>query len=76
MAGVWWVQVAVAAGFLGLAVLAFCAVRLFRAVGRLGRELERTRRRLEPKQRALRGEFRTLQDGQDYTGPRGGVRST
>ena len=47
--------------FAGLVVLALCAVKVFFAVNELGRELDRTRRRLEPGQSALRRELRTLQ---------------
>jgi hypothetical protein len=47
--------------FIGLVVLAACAVKVFVAVNGLGRELERARRRLETEQSALRRELKTLQ---------------
>ena len=52
-----WVGLTVA----GLVVLAWCAVKLYFAVRALGRELERTWRRLTPERQALRDELRTLQ---------------
>jgi hypothetical protein len=39
--------------FAGLLVIAACAVKVFAAVRGLGRELRRTRERLEPKRSAL-----------------------
>ncbi|MFD0534023.1 hypothetical protein ACFQY7_09875 [Actinomadura luteofluorescens] len=39
-----WVSVSVALGFAGLAVLAWCAFKVWLGVRRFGRELERTRR--------------------------------
>ncbi len=45
----------------GLAVVAFCAGRVFVAVRGLGRELQRTRERLEPKRIALHGAARSLE---------------
>jgi hypothetical protein len=59
--GVDWVLASVGVAFAGLLVLAFCGFRVFVAVARLGRELERTRRRLAPKQAALADELRALQ---------------
>jgi hypothetical protein len=44
----------------GLAVLGACAIKVFLAVRALGRELDRTRARLEPERAALRGEVRRL----------------
>jgi hypothetical protein len=46
---------------IGLVVLAACAVKVFLAVRGLGRELDRTWRRLAPERRALRDELHTLQ---------------
>jgi hypothetical protein len=40
--------------FAGLVVIGACAVQVFLAVRGLGRELQRTGRRLEPKRSALR----------------------
>jgi hypothetical protein len=45
----------------GLVVLAVCAVKVYLAVRGLGREVDRTWRRLAPERRALRDELRTLQ---------------
>jgi hypothetical protein len=45
----------------GLVVLTFCAVKVSLAVRGLGREVDRTWRRLAPQRRALRDELRTLQ---------------
>ncbi|GAA4226906.1 hypothetical protein GCM10022254_13240 [Actinomadura meridiana] len=55
--------VSVAAGSVGLAVIAVCAFRLWLAVRRFGRELQRTRRRLVPKQLALRDELGRAEHG-------------
>jgi hypothetical protein len=44
----------------GLVVLAACSVKVFFAVRRLGRQIERTRRGLEPRHAALRDELRGL----------------
>jgi hypothetical protein len=60
-----WVLASVGIAFAGLLALAFCAVRVFVAVRRLGRELERTRRRLAPEHQALTDELRSLQDIRD-----------
>lgn len=45
----------------GLVVLTVCAVKVFLGVRALGREVDRTWRRLAPERRALRDELRTLQ---------------
>lgn len=71
--GVGWAQVFVGVAFAGLAVLAFCTAKVVRAVHGLGRELERARRRLEPKQSALQSELRPTQDTEDS---QDGVRSS
>ncbi|WUI03162.1 hypothetical protein OHR68_15575 [Spirillospora sp. NBC_00431] len=70
-----WVAVSVALGFVGLAVLAYCAFRVWLGVRRFGRELERTRRRLGPKQSALRGELSRLEEARAAQPSEGGVRS-
>ncbi|RFS83947.1 hypothetical protein D0T12_17270 [Actinomadura spongiicola] len=65
----------VAAGSIGLAVIAFCAFRVWLGVRRFGHELERARRRLVTKQSAL---ARELSDPEyaHTSQPRGdGVRS-
>ncbi|MFF5205539.1 hypothetical protein [Streptosporangium sp. NPDC000396] len=49
-----WIFVAVALAFAGVAVLAFLGVRVLLATRELGRQVDRTRRRLEPAQAALR----------------------
>jgi len=46
-------MVSVVLGFVGLAVLFYAAFRVFLGTRGLGREVERTRRRLEPRQREL-----------------------
>lgn len=46
--------------FCGLLVLAYCAFRVFGAVQRLSAELDRARKRLGPKQAALREELEAL----------------
>jgi hypothetical protein len=74
--GVGWVGASVALGFAGLAVLAACSFKVYLGVRRLGRELERTRRRLEPQHSALRDELRELQDAHEAQGPGDGVRSS
>ncbi|MCP2342606.1 hypothetical protein [Actinomadura rupiterrae] len=71
-----WLAAAVVLGFAGLAVLAWCSFRVWLGVRRLARELERTRRRLQPKHSALRAEVRDLQDARAPAGPGEGVRST
>lgn len=43
-------------GVAGIAVLSVCGVKVLLALRALGRELERARTRLEPKQAALRRE--------------------
>ncbi|GAA0965621.1 hypothetical protein GCM10009550_66220 [Actinocorallia libanotica] len=47
-------MVSVVLGFAGLCVLSYAAFRVFLAARGLGRELERTRRRLEPRRDGLR----------------------
>ncbi|WP_106401818.1 hypothetical protein [Actinocorallia populi] len=49
-----WAMVSVVLGFVGLGALSYAAFRVFLGARGLGRELERTRRRLEPRQRELR----------------------
>lgn len=66
----------VSLGSAGLAVLAFCAFKVWLGVRRFGRELERTRRRLEPEQAALRGELSRLEDARASQPPEDGVRSS
>jgi hypothetical protein len=56
-----WVLASVGIAFVGMLVLAYGSFRVFVGVQRLGHELERTRRRLEPKQAALADELRALQ---------------
>ena len=51
--GVAWAMVSVVLGFAGLCVLSYAAFRVFLGVRALGGEVERTRRRLEPRQREL-----------------------
>jgi len=50
----------VALAFAGLVVIGACAFKVFLAVRALGCELERTRKRLEPKQVDLRREVEHL----------------
>jgi hypothetical protein len=66
----------VGAAFAGLVVLSACAYAVFVAVQRLGHELDRTRRRLEPKRAALQNELQTLQTTRDSHNPPDGVRSS
>jgi hypothetical protein len=47
--------------FAGLVVLSACAVKVWLSVRGLGRELRRTRARLEPKQAALAREMRRFE---------------
>jgi hypothetical protein len=47
-------MVSVVLGFAGLGALSYAAFRVFLGVRGLGREVERTRRRLEPRRRELR----------------------
>jgi hypothetical protein len=47
--------------FAGLLVIAACAVKVFAAVRDLGRELQHTRERLEPKRSALAAAARCLE---------------
>jgi HAMP domain-containing protein len=70
-----WVAVSVSLGFAGVAVLAWCAFKVWLGVRRLGRELERTKRRLEPKRSALSDELSRLQDSRSSQTPDEGVRS-
>lgn len=44
----------------GLSVLAYCAVKVYVAVRGLGKELDRTRRRLEPHQLELKRQVDAL----------------
>jgi hypothetical protein len=55
-----WVMMFVGLAFAGLAVLAFCAVRVHLAVRGLGRELQQAKRRLGPKRSALEAAARRL----------------
>ncbi|WP_245623160.1 hypothetical protein [Spirillospora albida] len=71
-----WIPVSVTLGFVGLAVLAYCSFKVWLGVRRFGRELERTRRRLEPKRAALRDELSRLQDAPTPQPPEDGVRSS
>ena len=50
----------VALAFAGLAVLAACAVKVHAAVRGFGRELARTRARLEPKHAGISRELKRL----------------
>ncbi|MFF4236817.1 hypothetical protein ACFYYL_13200 [Actinomadura geliboluensis] len=70
-----WVAVSVSLGFAGLAALAWCAFKVWLGVRRFGRELERTRRRLEPKQSALRDELSRLDESRSSQTSGEGVRS-
>lgn len=56
-----WLFAWVALTTAGLVVLTGCAVKVFLGVRALGREVDRTWRRLAPERRALRDELRTLQ---------------
>jgi hypothetical protein len=56
-----WVLASVGIAFAGMLVLAYGTFRVFVAVQGLGRELERARRRLEPKQAVLADEVRAFQ---------------
>ncbi|MFB4320270.1 hypothetical protein [Actinomadura sp. 21ATH] len=71
-----WAGVSVVLGLLGLAVLAVCSFRVYLGVRRLGRELERARRRLGPQHSALRDELRNLQEAHEAQEPDDGVRSS
>ncbi|MFD0690353.1 hypothetical protein [Actinomadura fibrosa] len=71
-----WIPVSVSLGFVGLAVLAYCSFRVYMGVRRFGRELERTRRRLAPKQSALRDELDDLNGTRGPQAPGDGVRSS
>jgi len=76
VAGVAWGAISVVLGFAGLAVLAVCSFRVYLGVRRLARELERTRRRLEPQHSALRKEVRDLHQTRASQEPDDGVRSS
>ncbi|WP_067473080.1 hypothetical protein [Actinomadura hibisca] len=65
----------VAMSFAGLLVLAFCGFKVHLGVRRLARELDRTRRRLEPEQTALRSELHDLQEAHAARDSGDGVRS-
>ncbi|WP_121436240.1 hypothetical protein [Actinomadura pelletieri] len=70
-----WLAVSVAAGSIGLAVIAFCAFRVWLEVRGFGLELERARRRLAPKHSALARELSDTENARPSQ-PRGdGVRS-
>ncbi|HEY8480862.1 MAG TPA: hypothetical protein VIL71_13635 [Spirillospora sp.] len=71
-----WVAVSVSLGSVGLAVLAWSAFRLWLAVRSFGRELERTRRRLEREHSALRDEVSRTETTRASQSPEDGVRST
>ncbi|TDE20392.1 hypothetical protein [Actinomadura sp. 6K520] len=71
-----WVAVSVSLGFVGLAVLAWCAFKVWLGVRRFGRELERTRRRLEREHSALRDEVSRMEKTRAPQPPEDGVRST
>ncbi|MFC5187832.1 hypothetical protein [Actinomadura harenae] len=71
-----WTGLAVGLAFAGLAVLAWCSFRVWLGVRRLARELERTRRRLEPEHSALRAEVRDLRDARTPVDSGEGVRSS
>ncbi|XRQ15534.1 hypothetical protein ACN3XK_33030 [Actinomadura welshii] len=71
-----WVAVSVSLGFAGLAVLAWCAFKVWLGVRRFGRELERTRRRLEREHSALRDEVSRMERTRAPQPPEDGVRST
>jgi threonine/homoserine/homoserine lactone efflux protein len=55
-----WIIAAVALAFAGLVVLGFLGVRVLRATAELGREVNRTRSRLEPAQTLLRQKTGTI----------------
>ena len=76
MAGVSWIAVSVSLGLAGLAVLAWCAFKVWLGVRRFGRELERTRRRLEPKHSSLRDEVSRMEGTRATQASRDGVRSS
>ncbi|TDC60506.1 hypothetical protein E1200_30315 [Actinomadura sp. GC306] len=71
-----WVAVSVSLGFAGLAVLAWCAFKVWLSVRRFGRELERTRRRLERGHSALLDEVSRMEKTRAPQPPEDGVRST
>ncbi|HLV75882.1 hypothetical protein FHX41_3046 [Actinomadura hallensis] len=71
-----WVAVSVSLGFVGMAVLAWCAFKVWLAVRRFGRELERTGRRLERERSALLDELSRMETTRPSQPPGDGVRST
>ncbi|GAA4633690.1 hypothetical protein GCM10023196_072220 [Actinoallomurus vinaceus] len=56
-----WMMLYVALAFAGMVVLAGCAIKVSLAVRGLGRELRRTRERLEPEHAKLVREMRRLE---------------
>ena len=56
-----WVVASVALAVAGLLVIGYCAMRVFVAVRALAREVDRTRRKLAPRQAALRDELEVFQ---------------
>ena len=60
-----WIVAGVVLSFSGLVVLGFLGVRVLRATTELGREVNRTRERLEPAQTLFRQKTGTIQ------GPKG-----
>ncbi|GAA0369372.1 hypothetical protein [Actinoallomurus spadix] len=56
-----WMMVYVGLAFAGLVVLSVCAVKVGLAVRGLGRELRRTRARLQPEQEAFARALRRLE---------------
>jgi hypothetical protein len=69
-------MMSVGVSFAGLAVLAVCAFRVFLAVRGLARELERTKRLLEPRRLALQNELQALRHARESLTARDGVRSS
>ncbi|ACZ88595.1 MULTISPECIES: hypothetical protein [Streptosporangium] len=55
-----WIFAAVALATTGLVVLGFLGVRVLLAARELGREVDRTRRRLEPAHTLFRGQVGTI----------------
>ncbi|WP_433238223.1 hypothetical protein ACQPYK_30400 [Streptosporangium sp. CA-135522] len=55
-----WIFAAVALAFTGVVVLGFLGVRVLLAIRELGREVDRTRERLEPAQLLLIEKVRTI----------------
>ena len=56
-----WMMLYVALAFAGVVVLGGCAIKVSLAVRGLGRELRRTRERLEPEHAKLAREMRRLE---------------